>query len=328
MWDREIESQTRSAEELPGVVETIGVAYTRLLARPWIVLGPVLLDLYLWLGLKITAGPLMLKIADVVRPVERVGASTAEVAEGQEQFNLAELLSFQLFTIRMPTFMPSLVTDESIRVNSWSPELSEGPWWMLAAVTPLLLIAGYLIGSAFLVAVGDVSRNLPPHFDVRETIVVGYRLVLWILASAGLLVLLSWPLIVAQGVFVYYGSGMIDILIFLMFIPAGVGFVLFFFSAFAIVLDGATAAQAFRSSYRIVRAYGWQSLAFVVSFMIVTGGFPYFWRLLTTVPPGTLIAIVGHAFVSTGMIAAGMIYYEDRAAVVDLGEAVEAPISA
>jgi hypothetical protein len=59
--------------------------------------------------------------------------------------------------------------------------------------------------------------------------------------------------------------------------------------------------------------------------MIVTGGFPYFWRLLTTEPPGTLIAIVGHAFVSTGMIVAGMIYYEDRAAVVDLGDVSHTP---
>jgi hypothetical protein len=29
-----------------------------------------------------------------------------------------------------------------------------------------------------------------------------------------------------------------------------------------------------------------------------------------------LIAIIGNAFVSSGMIAAGMIYYEDRAALV------------
>ncbi len=328
MWDRELEAQSRNVDELPGVIETIGVAFTRLLARPWIVLGPILLDLYLWLGLKVTASPLFLQLADFVRPVELVGDSSAQILEDQASYNLAELLSFQLFTIRMPTFLPSLVTDESIRVDGWSPELSGGPWWLLAVLAPLLLAAGYLIGSAFLIAVGDVARDRQMHFDFHETVTAGYRLVLWILASAGLMTLISWPLIVAQGAFLYFGSGTMDLLLFLMFIPIGVGFVLFFFSAYAIVLDGATAAQALRSSYRVVRAYGWQSLAFIVSFMIVTGGFPYFWRLLATVAPGTMIAIVGHAFVSTGMIAAGMIYYEDRAAVVDLGEAVEAPATA
>ena len=325
MWDREQHSQGRRADELPGVIETIGLAYTRLLARPWIVLGPVLLDLYLWLGLKITAGPLVLKIGKAIRPVEAIGASTADFVEGQNQYNLAELLSFDVLTVRMPTFFPSLVSDQPIRLDTWQPELSNGPWWLLAPLAPLLLVAGYALGSAFLIALGDVSRDITPQIDIRLMLRTGYRMILWTLASVGLLILLAWPLIVAQGAFIYSGSPPIDILLYLMFLPAGVGFVLFFFSIYAIVLDGATAGQAFRSSYRIVRADGWQALAFIVSFMIVTGGFPFLWRLLATVPPGTLIAIFGNAFVSTGMIAAGMIYYEDRAAVVDLGNPATAP---
>jgi hypothetical protein len=303
------------------VIDTIGLAYTRLLARPWIVLGPVLLDLYLWLGLRLTAGPLVLKIADVIRPMERIGESSANVIEGQEQFNLAELLSVQLFTIRMPTFLPSLVSDQSVRLASWRPEIADGPWWLLAALTMLLLFGGYIVGSAYLLAVGDVSRDLTPRVELRTILVTAYRMLLWVLASVGLLILLSWPLIVAQGTLLFLGSGLIGILAFLMLIPAGLGFMLFFFSIYAIVLDGATAAQSFRSSYRVVRAYGWQSLAFIVSFIVVTGGFPFVWRLLATVPPGTLIAIVGNAFVSTGMIVAGMIYYEDRAALVGIANA-------
>jgi len=318
MWDRGQHEERRRPDELPGVIDTIGLAYTRLLARPWIVLGPVLLDLYLWLGLKVTAGPLMLKIGEQVRPIERIGASTADFIDRQEGFNLAELLSFELFTVRMPTFFPSLASDEPVRLQGWRPEFGDGPWWLLAALVPLLLLAGYTLGSAFLLAAGDVARGSAPRFDARAWLSTSYRLVLWLLASIGLLALLTWPLIVAQGVFIYAGSPPINILSFLMLFPAGVGFVLFFFSVFAIVLDGATAGQAFRSSYRVVRADSWQALAFIVSFMIVTGGFPFFWRVLATVPPGTLIAVVGNAFVSTGMIVAGMIYYEDRAAVVDL----------
>lgn len=328
MWDREEHTQPRRADELPGVIDTIGLAYVRLLARPWIILGPILLDLYLWLGLKITAGPLVLKIADAVQPIERIGESAADLIKGQEQYNLTELLSFELFTVRMPTFFPSLVSDESLRLAAWHPEITDGPWWLLAALTPLLLFAGYIAGSAYLLAVGDVSRDIAPRLDIRSTLVTSYRLVLWLLASAGLLFLIVWPLIVAQGAFVYAGSGTINILIYLMFFPAGIGFVLFFFSVFAIVLDGATAAQALQSSYRVVRTNGWQSLAFIVSFMTVTGGVPFFWRLLATVPPGTLIAIIGNAFVSTGMIVAGMIYYEDRAAIVGQGDTAVSPAPA
>lgn len=323
MWDQEYETQYQDATQVPGVIDTIGLGYTRLIARPWIVLGPILLDLYLWLGLRITAGPLAIKAAETIRPLDRIGNSIADISERQGAFNLSELLSLQLFTIRMPTFLTGLVSDESVRLANWKPELSDSPWWLLAILTPLLLAAGYLIGSAFLLAVGDVARDRTPRFNLRAILVAGYRLWLWVLASFGLLILISWPLIVTQGVLIFTGSGPIVFLIFLMFLPAGVAFVLFYFSAYAIVLDDATPAESFRASYRVVRAYGWQSLAFIVSYMVVTGGFPFVWRLLVTEPPGTLIAIVGNAFVSTGMIVAGMIYYEDRIALVGFGESRE-----
>ncbi|MEZ4523980.1 MAG: hypothetical protein R3A46_20465 [Thermomicrobiales bacterium] len=307
-------------------MDTIGLAYTRLLARPWVVLGPVLLDLYLWLGLKITAGPLVLKLADIVRPVKTVGNSAADFLEGQEQFNLAELASMQLITVRMPTFLPLLVTEQSVRISSWKPAWESGSWWLLALIVPLLLLAGYAIGAIYLQSVGHVARDLPLSFDLRRTFGTALDLLLWLIASIGLFLLIAWPVLVLQGGLIWYGTGIVELFILLLLIPAGIGFVLFFFSVFAIVLDGATAIQAYRSSYRVVRAYGWQSIVFIVSFMVVTGGFPFFWRLLIDVPPGTLIAIIGNAFVSTGMIAAGMIYYEDRAATVELGDLVPAPI--
>ena len=318
MWDQDYDPQHDSGSEVPGVIDTIGLAYTRLIARPWIVLGPVLLDLYLWLGLKITAGPLALKAADAVRPVDRIGESLADFIERQSEFNLVELFSFQVFTISMPTFLTGLISDQSVRLAGWRPELADGPWWLLAVMTLLFLAGGYVVGSAFLLAAGDVSRGRPLRLNLRTTLITGYRMVLWLLATVGLLTLIAWPLIVAQAVLLLAGSGVAFFLIFLMFLPAGVAFVLFYFSIYAIVLDGATPAQSFRASYRLVRAYGWQSLAFIVSYMVVTGGFPFFWRLLITEPPGMLIAIVGNAFVSTGMIVAGMIYYEDRVALVDL----------
>lgn len=322
MSDRDDRAQSSGTSELPGVIETIGVAFTRLIARPWIVLGPILLDLWLWLGLKITAGPLMLKVADEVRPIDTAGDSVAGFIERQAGYNLTELTSMNLFMVRMPTFLPLVGSERSLPFSGWSPEFTQGPWWLLAAMVPALLAAGFVIGAAYLLMLGDVSRGRPPRFDARRTLTASYRIVFWVLTGIGLLVLLTWPLLVAQGVFLYTGSGIIGILLFLISIPTGVGFILFFFSVYAIVLDESSATQSFRSSYRVVRAYGWESLAFIVSYMIVTGGFPFVWRQLIDEAPGTLIAIFGNAFVSTGMIAAGMIYYEDRAAIVGPGDTV------
>ena len=314
MWNRTRQNAETPRPSVPGVVDTIGTAFARLIAQPWVVLGPVLLDLYLWLGLRVTAGPLVLKLADLVRPVRAVGDAAADALKAQDGFNLAELLSFQLPSVRMPTFVPLLVDDSAIALSGWRPEVDDAPWWLLAGLTPLLLVLGLLLGAFFLLWLADVARGTVHRFDSRLTIDTSMRLLLWVLAALGLLILLSWPLLVVQVALVASGVGSSGFIALLLLIPAGIGFVLFFFSAHAIVLDRVSATEAFRCSYRVVRAFGGQSLGFIVSYLIVTGGFPFFWRLLISEPPGALLAIIGNAFVSSGMIAAGMIYYDDRPA--------------
>jgi hypothetical protein len=316
MWNRKRRSIEVQRPAAPGVIDTIGLAYSRLVARPWVVLGPILLDLYLWLGLRVTAGPLVLKLAELVRPVRAVGDAVADTLEARDGYNLAEFLSLQLPSLRFPTFLPLLVDHSAIALGDWSPEVNDAPWWALAVLAPLLLALGLLAGSAFLLWLGDVARGAEHRFDGRVIVETSKQLLLWVLAAIGLLVLICWPLLVAQAAFVFAGVGSSGFIALLLLIPAGIGFVLFFFSAHAIVLDRVTAIEAFRSSYLVVRTFGTQSLGFVVSYLVVTGGFPFFWRLLISEPPGALIAIIGNAFVSSGMIAAGMIYYEDRAALV------------
>lgn len=316
MWNRSEQPRPATRRDVPGVIDTIGLAFTRLAARPWIVFGPVLLDLYLWLGLRITAGSLLVELARLVRPIEEVGASLADALEGQQGFNLAELLSLQLFTVRVPTLMPLLVSDETVRWGDWSPSLALGTWWLGLLVGLLLAAAGFVGGAAYLRAVRDVALGREPRFEPRAALQDGWRLFLWLATAAGLLLLISWPLLVAQAGLVVTGGGLSAFLVSLLVVPAGLGFLFFFFSVYAIVVEGATATDAFRASYRVVRSYGTQSLGFIASYLIVTGGVPVIGRLLMDQPPGTMIAIIGNAFVSTGMIAAGMIYYDDRAAVL------------
>ncbi len=316
MWNRSKDKNKSEPATLPGVIDTIGIAFSRLVSRPYVVLGPVLLDLYLWLGLRITAGPLVLKVANLVEPIESVGESLASSLEGQQRYNITELLSLQLLSVRMPTFLPLLVSDESVRLNRWNPELADAQWWLVLLIGMFFIVTGFLAGTAFLLWLADVSRQRTHHFKARETARVSLYLVLWLSVSAGLLLLFSWPLLVAQAGLIYFGAGFNGFLAFLMVIPLGVGFVLFFFSVYSIVLERATSVESFRASYRVVRAFGWQSLGYIVSYLIVTGGLPFFWRMLIDEPPGTMLAIIGNAFVSTGMIAAGMIYYEDRVAAL------------
>lgn len=306
--------QHREKRGIPGVIETIGTAYSQLVARPYIILGPILLDLYLWLGLRVTAGPLVREAAQKVDSLAYGGDTAADVLKGREGFNLFDLTSMQVLpTFRVPTVMPGLAGDSPVRLGSWQPEVTSLSWWLLAAMVPVLGAAGYLIGAEFFLWLADVVRGRSHRVDLRRTVRTGWELFAWLVIGAGLLLLVAGPLLLAQLVLIEFGSGASPFVYLIASIPAGVGFLLFFFSAYAIVVDQITAMEAYRASYQVVKRYLWQSIGFIAIYVVIISGFPIFWGLMLTEPAGTLLAIIGNAFVASGMIAAAMLYYQDRA---------------
>ena len=81
----------------------------------------------------------------------------------------------------------------------------------------------------------------------------------------------------------------------------------------AIAVDRVGPVAALRASYKVVRGYFWQSMRFIVLSLTITTGFPFALRVFTTNAVGLMIAIVANAFVASGMIAAAMLFYRDRA---------------
>jgi hypothetical protein len=68
-----------------------------------------------------------------------------------------------------------------------------------------------------------------------------------------------------------------------------------------------------RASYQVVRRYFWQTVGFIGLSMVVTTGFPLALRSLARQPAGLALASLTHAFIASGMIAAAMLFYRDRA---------------
>lgn len=296
------------------MIETIGTAYSQLVSRPYIILAPILIDLYLWLGMRISAGPLARKLSNELDAVPFVGDNLAGFVEGREGYNLFELASMQILpTLRMPTFLPLGADDELTTLGGWQPDTSSPAWWIVAALIPVLASAGYVVGAEFFIWLFDVVRGRAHSVDPRRAVRTAWELFLWLAIGIGLLLLATGPLLIGQLVSVEAGAGASPFLALIALIPAGVAFVLFFFSIYAIVVDQISAIEAYRASYRLVRRNLGASLGFIAIYIVITSGFPLFWGVLLTDPAGTLLAIIGNAFVASGIIAAAMLYYDERA---------------
>ena len=300
---------------LPGVIDTIGFGYAALALRPLAILPIVLLDLYLLFGPQVSLAPLSSSIADMFR---RRGSNWDEVADEVNRlggFNVFELGSLEAPLLRTPGIVPSFAGG---RVD----DLRAGATWssLPDAVVLLILIgsllAGLLIASAYrsLLAQAALSSQgcvfgIAPGQVVRRAWKIGA----WVLALAGLAVLVAMPILVASFVGAVLGFGEVTILWLLLLFPATWAWVHFFFSIHALVIDDSGPLEALRSSYQVVQHHFWQSLRFMFVSLLITTGLSFALRELATSLPGALLAILLNAVIASGMIVAAMLFYRDRA---------------
>ena len=318
MWNQRRDDEwirSGDSRELPGVVDTIGMGYETLLARPQLIIPPVLLDLYLWLGVHLTSEPLMVRAGRWLRDHGSVGREVAAVVEDAGPRNLPELAALWLPTIRMPSFVASLPSDTVYRLGSWRPEVTL-PWWGIIIAAVVFLLIGLVVGSEYLLAIAATTTGReasPLRRPIGETLRGALALGAWLLVVGAVALLVTWPILAGLIASSAVGAGASIWLMLMLFIPISWGFVCFFFSVQALFVDRNGPFAALRTSYQVVRNDFWRSMGVICAYFLVILGFPQVWRLLISEPVGFVIAIVGHAIIGTGMIAATMVFYRDRA---------------
>ena len=68
-------SLAQSETRLTGVIETLSNGYGVVNRHPWILLLPILLDLFLWLGPQVSVAQLVSRTLTVVMPLARSGGA-------------------------------------------------------------------------------------------------------------------------------------------------------------------------------------------------------------------------------------------------------------
>jgi hypothetical protein len=85
-----------------------------------------------------------------------------------------------------------------------------------------------------------------------------------------------------------------------------------FFLQNALVLAELWPLPAALASARVVRSNFWSSTGFIVLVTVIGTGMPLVWRAIMGHPAGMAAAIVGHAYISSGLAAAGMLFFWQR----------------
>ncbi len=300
--------------ELPakpiGVVASLSAGLDVAIQGWRVMLIPLCLDLFLWFGPRLSIQP----VAD------RVLAELAPLLEGNPAVELlrqaaSELNYFSTFSVA-PLGVPSLMAVKLPKANPLGQPavyvVSDELQWMLLFLG--LVMGGLLAGGVYLGLIAQQVRDGAFSLSRLLRIVPRYWLSLLALIVALLLIgaVLAMPILVAVALL----SGLS---VWIATLVVWIGFMLFLwlvfhlvFTVHGILLNYQPLHLAVWNSLRLVAFNSFSVMGLMALFLALSGGLNFLWSLPKDDSWMLLVGIAGHAVISSGLLAATFIFYQDR----------------
>jgi len=311
-----------------GIIDTLTAGFHTTLRKPWLLVIPLLLDLFLEFGPKVSILPAydraLNTLKESILATEDLAATdVGAVLDATELgFLRTAVEEYNLLSIVSPSrvLLPSIA---SIRPVDWEADrIIEISSSGQALGTAVLLIGLGLFAACIYwtlmaqeirgrrASLSGMSRSIP-LFWLRGLALVGLALVVLLgLTGVGVAVSFIAELFLLMGAS-FITQGILSLFVLGSWLAAVWAFVYLFFVPQAITMTEARPLTAVRQSFAIVRSRFWQSVGLVLLINIITAGLAYLWGMLMGSTGGRLVAIVANAFIGTGLLGATFIFFRD-----------------
>jgi hypothetical protein len=328
----------KSVDSPKGVIGCLTAGFDMVGRNLLVVALPVALDLFLWLGPRVSVGPLVRALVRLLRAqspadadaARQVAQATSLLEQFGTQFNLLSVIS-GIPILQIPSLLARRASGGGSplgdpRVFSLSSFLALIPWWVALVSVGLVLGFLYLNEVAHQVKTPEAG----PSGNDAETTEGGrigadnslrasmWKFLRFVLFALGLLVVGSvvvplWLLIVALGTAIAQPLG---ILVWV----TGVGFIGYaalhlIFVVPSLLVGERRLLRAIGESVLLTRANLFSVFGLVILAMVIYEGLGYAWALPVNDSWALLVGIVGNAFVATGLTSAAFVFYRDRLAL-------------
>ncbi len=319
-----------------GVLACLAAGFEIVARHPTIIIMPLLLDLFLWMGPRLSLAPIFVELERFFTTFWTTGTSAVPEAQQMallltQTFN--ELAArYNLFTalspvplLGAPTIMAGQMTVE--RPMGVRPEIVVASPLVVFGWIVLLAVVGFGINALYLRVVG---RHVIAE---TESALPGPQsfLPLW-----GRLIALALIVLSVFGVLLFVG---LSIAALVSLLSAGLAFftltflfALMAFTVFHLVFAIPGMVQLRRSplhaiqeSILLTRGDFVSISLLVLLILVISRGFNVVWKLPDPATWSNLIGIAGHAFVSTALITTLFVFYQDRLNFLPTMEKARAP---
>lgn len=315
-----------------GVIESLTTGFETVASHIGLALLPASLDLFLWLGPRLSVYPFT---QNLIKQVGDVPASNSICGPGAQPFimllNLAGEQNVFHGLSTAPLGVPVLTGGYPLDSAPVGPTvilgIDNGLVFLTLAIT--FIILGLLLGAIYFVSigsrVGDAAR--PSRREIAKRVLVN-----WTRLTALSLIIAVFASLLGFIAVLLFGILQVAILVVGDVTAAGFDYCLaalrvsrilagasalwialfFAFSVHGMVMKNRGVLGSMWDSIRIVHWNLLPAAGLFILIYVIDWGLGYLWTLPAPQSWLTLAGIAGHAFVSTGLVASTFVFYQDR----------------
>ena len=297
-----------------GVIDAIADGFFAVAKRPLALFPVVALDLLYWGGGRLTVAPLtngLIALAEGVRDQVPPGADLNATIESLRLIEQGSDL-LVLLALGQKPLLPRL--DPAQVAYPWGTGLFDvGSAALTLLVALLVLLAGLFWLAVALTVVAPLARGEPfvPRALMRQIPRCWFALLGFGAIIAAAAALLFLPLAILTAVIEALGLSAAPLAL-LVVVPLLLLYVCLALTPEAIAVQQVGPLRAIKLSVLVVRHNFWRTLGLLAALFLVDRGFPLVLGLLARRAAGVPLAIVGNAFISTALLAAGMFFFRER----------------
>lgn len=318
------------------LIDSISEGYTAINRRPWLLLLPLLLNVYLWFGPQLSFGPLFTNVHDLLTSIQPglIDQSEMQVLYDQLLANgSVDLRSQATFLNYVPALHQYIIGSVDSAGNAAGvPSIIEPPRLIDARRTDTISVAtvggallafvtlnalALALSALFLAQVAAAVRNPTggmwlPRGGLSAALRVGLAMLGAVGIILGVILALGLPFLFFAYLLIFLNPTLGLLALELLFV---VGFWINIYIGFyreAIVIHDQGPLRAIYTSFNVVRRNFWGTLGFLALSLIISLGSGVIWFRLVGSTAGLIVAMIGSAYIGSGLLAARMAFFRER----------------
>lgn len=301
------------------LIDTITEGYWLINRHPWLILLPVFVNIYLVLGAQLSFAPLIEQLTEIMRRLSPANAPSEATLEPMTVLAQMDMRQPLALLNALPTLPIRLLGD--IGPNLGLPQLPtltiSSVWGVLLAFV-LINVLALPLSALFLTRVAADLREEHPGLGgwLRQAARASLMMFVTALILAALALAVIFPVIVLSTVLMAVSQTLGMLTMTAMFFALFWAQVYLGFTNEALVLGKLSPLQALSTSFKLVRQHFWSTLGLLALSYIISGGSAVIWRTLFNTNWGVAIAVLGCAYIGTGLQAARFAFIRERLPVV------------